>query len=83
VVHLRAYLLAALLLGTTLALASPAAALQCYAPTDPSLVGQVRSHVAQQCNAVIDAIYHGNVVRDLLDVVDATCVFVTGSTCVP
>jgi hypothetical protein len=83
VVPLRAYLIAALLLATTLAVASPAAAIQCAEPQGDSLVTQLARQAGETCNGVIYAVYHGDIVRDLLNVIDDRCVFVTGSPCIP
>lgn len=82
---MKSYLVIVLMLGTALlAVAAPASAIQCAPPTgDPSLVGQVEDHARTQCQAAIDTVYGGDIVRDSLDMVDASCVFVTGSTCIP
>ena len=59
-------------------------AIQCAPPNgDPSVVGQVRDHVVIQCQNAVEAVYGGDIVRDGLDVVDYSCTFVTGNTCVP
>jgi hypothetical protein len=83
---MRALPIAALLLAATLAVAAPASAtiVYCNGPSGSGVVGQVIQHGYDQCNDVLNAVLGGRgIVRSLLDAVDASCVFLTGGTCVP
>ncbi|MEA3203210.1 MAG: hypothetical protein QOI63_885 [Thermoplasmata archaeon] len=81
---MRVILLAALLLAATLAVAVPATAVYCHVPSGGGIVGEVVAHASDQCDRILNTILRGNdIVRNLLDAIDATCVFVTGSPCIP
>jgi hypothetical protein len=73
-----AYTVACLLVLTVVAVAPNAAAVRCY-----SVGGNVGDQVAQTCNDVIDAVYGGDIVRDVLDAIDSFCVNQLGRPCIP